>query len=239
MGSGFMSPPIQSQPTGMPFQPSSSFGQQLQGAMNGGYGGMLQQQQQQPQQYSGYPTQYGQMGYGQPPQQQQPQNTYLPEFDPLANSTSGPTSSQAQTQGNSQYQTAHPRDFIRQHKAELEAWDPYYWKQALNAFDSLKEAWGARKRDIEARARSFGGAGLFSGGGYGGPYGGQGQEVARLEQLAKEAGSNFDSVAASTFQMQEVFAGYRQSGDMASKRRVRECVNAALASLPHWPPQYL
>lgn len=46
-----------------------------------------------------------------------------------------------------------------------------------------------------------------------------------------------DSVAASTFQMQEVFNGYRQSGDAASKRRVRESINAALGNLPDWPLQ--
>lgn len=37
--------------------------------------------------------------------------------------------------------------------------------------------------------------------------------------------------------MQEVFTGYRQSGDLASKRRVRESINAALANLPDWPPR--
>lgn len=44
-----------------------------------------------------------------------------------------------------------------------------------------------------------------------------------------------DTIAASVFQMQEVFQGYRQSGDLASKRRVREATNAALQSLPGWP----
>jgi hypothetical protein len=47
-----------------------------------------------------------------------------------------------------------------------------------------------------------------------------------------------DSVAASLFQMKEVHAGYRQSGDPASKRRVRESCNAALSSLPEWPQQF-
>jgi len=61
------------------------------------------------------------------------------------------------------------------------------------------------------------------------------QEVSRLQGLQKEAESNFDSVAASTFQMQEVFGGYRQSGDAASKRRVREATNASLQGLPGWP----
>ena len=44
-----------------------------------------------------------------------------------------------------------------------------------------------------------------------------------------------DSVAASSYQMHEVFQGYRQSGDFASKRRVREATNAALSNLPDWP----
>jgi len=47
------------------------------------------------------------------------------------------------------------------------------------------------------------------------------------------------SVAASLFQMQEVFENYRQSGDKSSKSRVREATNAALQSLPDWPPQSL
>lgn len=125
----------------------------------------------------------------------------------------------------------------------------------------LKDAWGQRKSEVEARVRAMGGAGLFSGGGggYGGYYSGPQQEAARLEQLAKQAESNFgvsasiclsivywvlrddpanpDSVAASSFQMHEVFTGYRHSGDLASKRRVREAINAALTSLPDWPPQ--
>jgi hypothetical protein len=45
-----------------------------------------------------------------------------------------------------------------------------------------------------------------------------------------------DSVAASSFQMHEVFANYRQSADLASKQRVREASNAAITSLPDWPP---
>jgi len=44
------------------------------------------------------------------------------------------------------------------------------------------------------------------------------------------------SVAASSYQLKEVLDGYRQSADMASKRRVREAMNAALRSLPEYPP---
>ena len=38
--------------------------------------------------------------------------------------------------------------------------------------------------------------------------------------------------------MQEVFQHYRQSGDLASKKRVREATNAALQSLPDWPQSF-
>lgn len=221
---------MQAQPTGQPFQPSSSFGQHLATQINSGYG----------QQQTGYPSSpsFGtgyQGGYGASQQQQAAQ--YLSEFDPYSNSTPRPSAAAAPSftggsAGGGSQPPTHPRQYIQQHKAEMEAWDQYTWKQAFNAFDALKDAWGVRKREIEDRAKTLGGAGLF-GGGYGGYS--QAQEIARLEALAKEAGSNFDSVAASTFQMQEVFSGYRQSGDMASKRRVRESINAALGNLPDWP----
>ncbi|KAI0950921.1 hypothetical protein AcW1_008101 [Taiwanofungus camphoratus] len=232
---GYGSPIAQfPQTPGQPFQPSSSFGQQLVGQVNGAYSG-LPQPQSQPQ-FTGYPSspQYGagyQSGYL---QQAQPTTPYLSEFDPYAQSTS---SSLGSSQAGGQYRPQHPREYVQQHKAELESWDAYSWKQAQNTFDALKEAWGVRKREIETRVRAMGGAGLFGGGGYGGMYGGQAQEIARLESLAKEAESNFDSVAASSFQMHEVYTGYRQSGDLASKRRVRESINAALVSLPEWPAQ--
>ena len=46
------------------------------------------------------------------------------------------------------------------------------------------------------------------------------------------------SVAASSYQLKEVLDGYRHSTDTASKRRVREAMNAALRSLPEYPPNY-
>ena len=55
--------------------------------------------------------------------------------------------------------------------------------QTLNCFEALKEAWGARKRELETRAEAFGGAGLFGGGNYGAMYGGQAQQLAQLEQV--------------------------------------------------------
>lgn len=45
-----------------------------------------------------------------------------------------------------------------------------------------------------------------------------------------------DTIAAAHFQMKEVFGGYRQSTDAGSKKRVRDASNAALQSLPDWPP---
>lgn len=235
------------QMTGRPFQPSSSFGQQLAGQINGAYG--IQQQPQQPPsmqpQYSGYPTspQYGPGGgYGFPPQQQQQQqsNQYLAEFDPYAQQQPGSSyaGTPSATGAAGGYRPPHPREYVQQHKAELEAWDTYAWKQMQQSFDALKDAWFSRKSEIEVRARAMGGAGLFGGDNmYGNAYGGQAQEYMRFESLAKEAESNFNSVAASAFQMQEVHSGYRQSGDIASKRRVREAINAALTTLPDWPPQ--
>ncbi|OSD06591.1 hypothetical protein PYCCODRAFT_1464498 [Trametes coccinea BRFM310] len=227
-------PPVQTQASG-PFQPSSAFGQQLSGQLNGAYGGAVPQQQPQ---FSGYPTsqQYGQ-GYqqGYPGQQQQQPSQYLAEFDPYAQSQGSQASAPPPVGPGGQYNRQHPRQFVQSHKAELESWDSYTWKQAQNSFEQLKSAWEARKQELEARLRAMGGAGLFSGGGYGGMYGGPAQQYAQLENMAKEAGLHVDTVAAGAFQMQEVFTGYRQSSDIASKRRVREAINAALSSLPDWP----
>jgi len=247
-GSGFASTPMQSQSTGAPFQPSSTFGQQLASQMTG-YPGQ-QQQQQQPQQYGASPYATGyQTGY--PPSQPQPtQQPYLAEFDPYSRQAQQQTQQMSKQPSNASvgssggasqngYRPPHPREYIHQHKAELESWDPYAWKQIINSFEGLKDAWGVRKQEIEARGRSLGGAGLFAGGNMYGGYNGQAaQEMAMLEQLSKEAENNYNSVAASIFQMQEVHKGYRQSGDIASKRRVRENINAALSSLPDWPAQY-
>ncbi|EKM58379.1 uncharacterized protein PHACADRAFT_252650 [Phanerochaete carnosa HHB-10118-sp] len=242
----------QAQSTGRPFQPASSFGQQLASQVNGAYGQQpvpQQQQQQQQQQYSGYPTppQYG-TAYGYPQQQQPQQTQYLAEFDPYA-----PQQTSAQGQGPSQnkYQTPHPRDYVRNNKQGLESWDSYAWKQVMNCFDTLKDAWANRKKELEARMNAVSGQGLFGGGGYGGGYSygnqygrygqqqqyAQAQEYSRLEQLAKQADSNVDIVVAASFQMNEAHDGYRQSGDLASKKRVREAINAALGNLPDWPAE--
>jgi len=237
------------------FQPSSSFGQQLSSHLNavassgymspGAMGGPGYQQQQQ---FTGYPQQsYNQTGYQQQQQpsgyqnyggvdSQQLQPQYLPEFDPYASIAQGwngtnpnqqpPSNIGSVTSTTPQSDRLHPREFTRKYKAELEAWDSYTWKQMQNTFDALKGAWERRMRDLEGRTRQ-----ISTSWGYNAQ-----QEMAQYQQLLKDAETNFSSVAASSFQMKEVLQGYRQSTDFASKRRVREAMNAALQSLPDWPP---
>jgi len=58
----------------------------------------------------------------------------------------------------------HPREYIRQHKSELEAWDSYTWKQMFNACDALSAAWLARKQAADKIVQQMGGnaaPGLF------------------------------------------------------------------------------
>jgi hypothetical protein len=139
--------------TGLPFQPSSSFGQQLLGQVS---------------QVNSAPTGYGNSPYGSSygyldPQPLQQQPTQLPphlsEFDPFSAISQGwegqtlPQQSQPQPiiTTSSPSGQPHPRDYVRSHKAELESWDGYAWKQVLNAFDALKEAWEGRKKELEVR----------------------------------------------------------------------------------------
>ncbi|KAJ7170669.1 hypothetical protein C8R43DRAFT_59278 [Mycena crocata] len=232
---GFAAPQSPSQ-----FQPTSSFGQQLAGQVNGSSYGYLQ----------GQNTAAASPVYN--PVQQQLQNNpgYIPQFDPYASIGQGwdgqvaAPQQQGQPSNMAQAPTSagafsasptgqlHPREYIRTHKAEIESWDTYAWKQLLGAIDALKDAWQVRKKEVEGNI-----AQLQQQMQYGGYYAGQiQQEVARLQGMVKESELNFDSVAASSFQMHEVFENYRQSGDLASKRRVREASNAALSSLPDWPP---
>ncbi|KAJ7773251.1 hypothetical protein B0H16DRAFT_1304448 [Mycena metata] len=236
------------------FQPSSSFGQQLAGQVNGSSYGYLQ----------GQNTAQSPGGYN--PVQQQLQNNpgYIAQFDPYSSIGQGWDGSQPQQQQQQQQQQmqspamtpgptspggalpfttsatgqVHPREYIRTHKAEVESWDTYAWKQLLNGFDALKEAWEARKKEIEGHVSQLQRQMQQQMQQYNGAlYAAQiQQEASRLQGMAKDAESNFDSVAASSFQMHEVFANYRQSADLASKRRVREASNAALTSLPDWPP---
>lgn len=95
----------------------------------------------------------------------------------------------------------------------------------------------SRKQHAESTVRQYGG------GGTPGFFGTAPQEygynnnsfIDGWKQAMKEAESNVDTAAASAFQLQEVYSSYRQSGDVSSKRRVREATNAALTGLPDWP----
>ena len=173
----------QQQGSGYRFQPSSSFGQQLSSAVDGGYiqGGVGYQQQQQPQQqFTGYGTSNGYNTTGAPGQIQIPQTPYqqtgvtgpgyLSEFDPYATIGQGSWDGQQpppqQSYGdhsrglsnggalNSQ-PDLHPREFTRKYKTELEAWDTYSWRQLMNSLESLKKAWEKRMHELDARAKQL------------------------------------------------------------------------------------
>jgi hypothetical protein len=134
----------------------------------------------------------------------------------------------------------------------------------LNSFDGLKDAWELRKKELEGNIAQLQQQ-LQYGGYYAGQIQQETGRLQGVNlffdqcrvrilisfQMVKEAELNFgmftrccvallttllDSVAASSFQMHEVFTNYRQSGDLASKNRVREASNAAIQSLPDWPP---
>jgi len=49
----------------------------------------------------------------------------------------------------------HPRHIISMHRAELEQWDQYGWRQSLNALENLRIAWEAMRDDI-ARVTDIG-----------------------------------------------------------------------------------
>ncbi|KAF9645973.1 hypothetical protein BDM02DRAFT_3156722 [Thelephora ganbajun] len=228
--------------SGIRFQPSSSFGQQLSSAVESGglvQGGLGYQQQPQ-QQFGGMPgqiqippTPYQQTGITGP--------GYLSEFDPYAATGQGSWDGQQQPQQQS-YGTQnggltnggalnsqpdlHPREVIRKYKTELEAWDTYAWKQLMNSLESLKKAWEKRMYELDVRMKqvSTGWSAVAQ------------HELAQYKNVLKDAELSFSSVAASSYQLEEVLDGYRQSADMASKRRVREAMNAALRSLPEYPP---
>lgn len=156
--------PAPSSPVGG-FQPGSAFGQQMQGQLTG-YPGA-----------AGVGMGYQQTGWGGPQQQQQQAlPSILSQFDPYAqlgalqnappSSAPGHTRTLSAGGGGGQQGTGpggyqHPREFVRTHKAELEAWDAYAWKQLLNAFDALKDAWQRRKQEAEAQARNLAAAAYY------------------------------------------------------------------------------
>ena len=206
-GLGYQNP--QQTSSGVRFQPSSSFGQQLSSAVeNGGFiqGGVGYQQQPQQQYTPGYgtsngynttggmpgqiqipPTQYQQTGVTNP--------GYPSEFDPYSSIGQGPWDGQQQAQQQSyghqggglangralgSQPDLHPREVIQKYKTELEAWDTYSWKQLMNSLESLKRTWEKRMHELDARTKQ-----LSSNWG-----------VAAQHELAqyKDVGSPFDSL---------------------------------------------
>jgi hypothetical protein len=183
--------PLPQQPTGMPFQPSSSFGQQLTANLSGSYGYLQGQGQPQQAEYN-------------PVQQQLQSPTYIPQFDPyssIGQGWDGQNQPQDQSRNQSHVHSStttggysnpspssssispsgdpHPREYIRSHKLEIEAWDSYAWKQLLNAFDALKNAWDGRAKELGPTIAQYQQQLTYGGGGY---YTGQiQQEVARLQ----------------------------------------------------------
>src|ERR1700722_2712372 len=165
-------------PTQSQFQPSSSFGQQLTHQING----------------SGYGYLHGQNAAPAGPGDnfRTPQQQVISQFDPygaigqgwdgrnqsqsLQPNPSNPSSTTSSTSN------PHPRDYIRTHKAELEIWDTYSWKQLFSTFESLKGAWETRKNELEGRVAQLQAQLQYGGGGY---YAGQiQQEQARLQEVS-------------------------------------------------------
>ena len=163
--------PAATGPSQLPFQPSSNFGQQLAAHVSGSSYGYLQGQQ--PPQNS--------TAYNPAQQQLQNNPGYIAQFDPYSsigqgwgdgfsgstpggigitqsfstgsnNSTTPSTSSaNVSSYGVSTSGDPHPRDYIRTHRSEIEAWDQYAWKQLLSAFESLMRAWETRKGELSRR----------------------------------------------------------------------------------------
>ncbi|KXN84740.1 Serine/threonine-protein kinase HT1 [Leucoagaricus sp. SymC.cos] len=242
--SGMLTGQVQPQPTGYQMQSSLNRGV-ISGSSYSYLSGSGQPQ----------PLQQQQTSYN-PAQQQLQSPSYLMQFDPYAAIGQGSSSSMqhfssshidtpvlsaAQPTSVSAAGDPHPREYIRTHKALIESWDRFTWNSFLELFEKLKSAWEMRKKELEARvgvlntqvatlqmqtqaAGSLGYAGYLQVQQYQ-------QEVSRVQGLAKEAAANSDSVVASTFQMQEVFQNYRQSGDQTSKRRGFFFISATYVAL--------
>jgi hypothetical protein len=126
-----------------------------------------------PQQIIYYPQQQQQQQQQQPnslPQSQpllQPQGitqvpNYPTEFDPYSSPSQGwdgatrpQTSSLTRPQSVTSPPTnrpQHPRDYIRNHKADLDSWDTSSWKQVLGMFERLRDAWEQRRLELSKNA---------------------------------------------------------------------------------------
>ena len=164
--SPFQQAPAQSPQPTPAFQPSSSFGQTLQSSMSGGGYGYLQSGQPLPQQTTPAYT---------PAQQQLNNPNYIAQFDPLSQGWTADTTTTAPPQsqqslsptnntnfgyvnsnqnnnlGFSPSGDPHPRDYIRSHRKDIEAWDSYTWKQLLNSCEALKSSWESKRNELKTK----------------------------------------------------------------------------------------
>lgn len=131
----------------------------------------------------------------------------------------GQTTVHAQIRSHHYSPSDHPRNVIAAHRVELEQWDQYGWRQSLNSLESLRIAWEHLRDDVFRHIDIAPGL----------------PEKAVYRKMRQEASEKIDSITAAYLQMQEVYSSYRQSPDASSKKRVRECLNAGLRSLPDWP----
>ena len=205
---GYISPTTQTFPSPPPFQMQGfdhTFGQQFTSAtphVSGSSYSYLSGSQQQPS-----------TSYNPARQQLQNNPGYIPQFDPysaIGQGWEGPTSPTSNTSNpdsiGSSISTgstlstsslisasssfgvgprgdSHPMDCIRAYKSQIEAWDTYAWKQFLNSFEALKNAWEERKADLMTRAKGIIAQGQ-SGMAYGGYFAQQiQQEATRLQQV--------------------------------------------------------
>jgi len=176
-------------------------------------------------------------------------NPTVAQFDPFNNSTPqsqtwghpgtpqshyGSTVPNVSSQSSSQYSATnysptpstefraiHPREYVQKNRIYLENWDQYHWKQALNSFDTLEEAWRNRLQQLQieqSNQRSR-----------------YGVSDPTFDQLIRAAQSNRDAITSCKLQMNEVKTGYNLSSNPASKQLVREALNAGLKDLPGWP----
>lgn len=158
------------QPTGyntnIQIQPTGAYGQQhhISGSSYGYLSGQTATQQtpayrpaqQQLLSNPGYVAQFdpyasiGQGWEGTTPANRSPQLVSSPTATAVG-SFGVPTSQQTPTTSRSASGLPHPREFVRTHKAEVERWDNNAWKQLLTGFESLKDAWRARKLELEEK----------------------------------------------------------------------------------------
>ncbi len=119
------------------FQPSSTFSQQIQSQFPGGQSS----------------AQF---------QTSNPVYQSVSAFDPYANlallpqalpnpAPKPPSSPTTESFGGTSFHSDHPKSFVRDHKSDLEKWDPQSWKQFMQSIDKLIDAWAARK-DLVNRA---------------------------------------------------------------------------------------